>query len=359
MSQKLKPKTRPSDSPLRGWNKKWLTKEVILPIILATISCIGVVFAGIFNSSIFLKFRSPSPTPILPQTSMTSGTLTPKITPFANITGGKIFFIRSNNFYMINAEGLNENLIIKNPEAYISCVSISPDGEMLVFTSNFEGHADIYTIKRDGTNLRNLTKSGGFEEVCGAWSPDQKHILFYRQYSISSDILIIDVDGKNETNITDIFSSSENNLNTIAETPWSPDGTKFVFQSDRDGDFDIYIYDLNTKQTTKVTDTPTDEYKAAWSPNGDKITYTKVMKKQDYDIFMLDVSTSPLPSIGVNITNNPAYDTDSAWSPDGNQLAFISDRAGNAEIYIMDIDGNNILKLTNTPDSERRPRWIR
>jgi TolB protein len=354
MPQKLKSNTGSSTSPLRGWNKKWLTKEVILPIILAIISCVGAVFAGIFNSSLFLKFSSPPPTPILPLTS-----LVPKITPFANSSGGKIFFIRNNNFYMITTEGLNESLIVKNPEAYISCASISPDGEMLLFTSNFEGHADIYTMNRDGTNLKNVTNSSGYEEVCGAWSPDQKHILFYRQYSISSDILTIDVDGKNEINITDIFSSTEGNLNTIAETPWSPDGTKFVFQSDRDGDFDIYIYDLTAKQTTKVTDTSTDEYKAAWSPRGDKITYTKIIKGQDYDIFILDLSTSTLPAVGVNITNNPAYDTDATWSPDGNQLAFVSNRAGNAEIYIMDIDGNNIFKVTNTPDNERRPRWIR
>ena len=57
------------------------------------------------------------------------------------------------------------------------------------------------------------------------------------------------------------------------------------------------------------------------------------------------------------LTNNTAYDGSATWSPDGNQIAFVSDRDGNAEIYIMNADGSNQTRLTNNPADESSPAW--
>ncbi len=331
--------------------QKKSTRKIPIPITVALIGVFGAILTAILGGPLIEK--------IISDRSTTINTSQPQITPFANRSGDKIFFLRNNNYYMIGADGENQELIVKNPEAYISCPSVSPDGEMLLFTSDIEGHTDIYIINRDGTDLRNVTNSIGFDEVCGAWSPDQKHILFYRQYSISSDILLIDVDGKNETNITDVFKAGEGIMNTISESPWSPDATKFVFQSDRDKDFNIYMYDFTTQKTVKVTNTSTDEYKASWSPDGNKVLFTGVVQGKDYDIFLIDLTRTTLPSLGVNLTNNPAHDTDAAWSPDGTKIVFISDRNGNQEVYFMDVNGANVMKLTNTLENEQRPRWIK
>jgi TolB protein len=58
-----------------------------------------------------------------------------------------------------------------------------------------------------------------------------------------------------------------------------------------------------------------------------------------------------------NLTNHPAEDYSPAWSPDGRQLAFVSDRSGTAQIYVMDADGNDIRQLTNLEQNARRPVW--
>ncbi len=66
------------------------------------------------------------------------------------------------------------------------------------------------------------------------------------------------------------------------------------------------------------------------------------------------------------LTNNPAKDWDPSWSPDGKQIAFVSDRDEHPhfvpgrfsyEIYVMDADGGNPRRLTNNPANDRGPAW--
>lgn len=68
-------------------------------------------------------------------------------------------------------------------------------------------------------------------------------------------------------------------------------------------------------------------------------------------------SSSPDPSAPVNLSNHFRNDWDPAWSPDGSQIAFVSERDGNAEIYVMDADGGNPTRLTNNNAHDESPIW--
>ena len=57
------------------------------------------------------------------------------------------------------------------------------------------------------------------------------------------------------------------------------------------------------------------------------------------------------------LTNNPLEDRDPSWSPDGKQIAFSSRRDGNFEIYVMDANGGNQRNLTNHPNGDLAPAW--
>ncbi len=57
------------------------------------------------------------------------------------------------------------------------------------------------------------------------------------------------------------------------------------------------------------------------------------------------------------LTNNRANDRDPAWSPDGMRIAFYSDRDGNADIYVMGADGGGLRNLTNHPANDYHPTW--
>ncbi|MCH8294258.1 PD40 domain-containing protein [Candidatus Poribacteria bacterium] len=62
-----------------------------------------------------------------------------------------------------------------------------------------------------------------------------------------------------------------------------------------------------------------------------------------------------------NLTNHPAQDGTAwlgpAWSPDGEKIAFVSKRDGNYETYVMDADGKNPRNLTNHPALDGQPAW--
>lgn len=68
----------------------------------------------------------------------------------------------------------------------------------------------------------------------------------------------------------------------------------------------------------------------------------------NWDIFLRDDTRN----LDVALTRDPANDRYPAWSPDGSQLAFHSDRAGYWDIYVMDVDGGNLRKLTTHNPAE-------
>lgn len=71
------------------------------------------------------------------------------------------------------------------------------------------------------------------------------------------------------------------------------------------------------------------------------------------EVYMMDADGSNL----INLTNHPGYDGLPAWSPDGTRIAFTSERDGPANIYVMDPDGAGVVRLTDEGGNNAVPAW--
>ncbi len=142
----------------------------------------------------------------------------------------------------------------------------------------------------------------------------------------------------------------------------SPDGSKFVFISNRDDLFDVFIADAKTgeiidKIVKGNTSSNFEELQVltpglCWSPDGRKIAIS--VKAGDKDaIFVIDVKSGDQRKITTNF-NSIHYVN---WSPDKNKLAFVGSSSKQSNIYIYNLNTNKIETITNDVFSDFNPTW--
>jgi Tol biopolymer transport system component len=73
----------------------------------------------------------------------------------------------------------------------------------------------------------------------------------------------------------------------------------------------------------------------------------------DWEIYVMNPDGSNV----VQLTNNTAWDRNPSWSPDGSRIAFASNRDGDVEIYVMNPGGSNVTQLTNSSAWDGNPSW--
>ena len=126
---------------------------------------------------------------------------------------------------------------------------------------------------------------------------------------------------------------------------------RIAFTSDRDGNEEIYV--VNTAPLeggtggtglTNLTNNPDFDGFPACSPDGCLIAFLSE-RDGNGEIYVMNADGSGQ----TRLTDNPAIDSEPAWSPDGKRIAFTSDRDGNSEIYVMSADGSGQTNLSNNP----------
>jgi TolB protein len=225
---------------------------------------------------------------------------------------------------------------------------------------------DIYVINADGSGLRRLT-----DGMDPAWSPDGKKVAFAR-WRDPRGIYVIDEDGSNETLL---FGWKQ------AKAPaWSPDGSHIVFTRQyggREEDIEKSFWGFHWTipahpwwklGLVRVEDHYFSEllcydhsFSPTWAPDSKVIAYDS-----DYGLHL----TATDGSIGaqtygrhINALSTDVRDTSPAWSPDGTKVAFMFSQHDHWEIYIMNADGSNRVRLTKEepfiprPPNNVSPAW--
>jgi len=224
------------------------------------------------------------------------------------------------------------------------------DGKIAFWTER-DGNGEIYLMGADGRNQINLTNNDA-SETYPAWSPDGSKIVFIStrnsNYEITGtydyEIYVMTADGSNQIRLTD-------NDKREGYLAWSQDGSKIAFVSDWDGikdwpGLEICVMDADGSNVIRLTNNDSRDDLPAWSPDGSKIAFASD-RDGDREIFVMDADGGNV----IRLTDDDSLDFSPAWSPDGNKIAFASDRNGDrnghASICVMNVDGSNVICLPN------------
>ena len=264
------------------------------------------------------------------------------------------------------------------------------DGERIKGPTASRDIQNIYIADYDGANQKRITATKSLD-ITPAWSPDTKAMAYTSYRSGFPDIIVADLTGRR-----DMLKPAQGTPEKQNYLPaWSPDGSKLAFMSNRDGNPEIYVVNRDGSGMRRLTNHPENDVTPTWAPSGNQIAFTsnrtgrpqiwimnadgsgqqKITNESwcdrptwspapfneiayasqaggGYDIRVFDFATSSTRSItdGIGSNESPAF------SPNGRHIAFVSTRAGKAQIFTIARDGKDRRQIT-TQGENRYPNW--
>lgn len=259
-----------------------------------------------------------------------------KITQNQNI--GQTTGVTGYRFAFIKPEGSTREVYMHNPDGTIAKVttsnainsysSLAPDGSKIAFERKDGNVSNIYVININGTGEKKLAI--GHQPT---WSIDSKTVLFYnKSEKIASNVLYsINADGTGQKEMT----ATSDNYNMAR---YSPDGSKIAISKESLEGWGIYTVgpDLSGRKTLSAN--PKQEGEPVWSSDGSKVAFVS-QRDGNSEIYIVDLNKNVL-----RLTNNPLPDMAPSFTADG-KIIFTREEMGSINLYIIDNDGKNEKQL--------------
>lgn len=236
--------------------------------------------------------------------------------------------------------------------------SVSPDGRYMVVISEKDLFSfDLYLADaRTGEVIRTLANAASdahmdalrFIDSSGSWSPDGSTVAFVTFARGRNDIVLVDAErGGVERRLR-----LPDEIGEVTGPTFSPDGRHLVFSGQVGGLTDLYLFDLETDEVTRLTNDRHAQFQPTFAPDGQTIAFvTDMGPETDFDLLtysrmrvalyrMEDGSIEVLDLFGNVRHSNPQF------SPDGQSLYFLSDPDGFSDIYRVELASGDIARLT-------------
>jgi TolB protein len=210
-------------------------------------------------------------------------------------------------------------------------------------TAKQQGDGRLYSLvvsDQDGFNEGTIMESAD-PIMSPAWSPDSRQLAYVSFENNQSSIWVQTLRSGNRFKV-----SARPGVNGAPS--FSPDGRKLVITlGGVDGNLDIYVLDINSRRTTRLTTHRAIDTEGTWSPDGEYI-YFNSDRSGGPQIYRIR-ATGGSPE---RVTFEGSYNARPRLSPDGSKLAMVHNDRGNFRIAVMDLERKDLLVLSTGRQDE-------
>jgi len=255
---------------------------------------------------------------------------------YPDIQGNIIVFASGGDLWKVSAEGGTATRLTFSDgrETY---PEISPDGNLVAFTGEYDGNADVYVMNINGGDITRLTFHPGMDEVIG-WNSTKNKILFASGRNSPSRYVKMYLISPDGTGLEEMI------MYDAARGSFSPDGSRIAYNKDSQDNAtwkrykggraqEIYIYDLKTDIETNISNYDGSDRMPMWI--GDKI-YFSSDRDRVLNIWSYDTGSGKIEQV----TRHSEFDI---RHPDygGNRIVY--ELGG--DIWMLDLASNKPAKI--------------
>ncbi len=239
--------------------------------------------------------------------------------------------------------------------------TFSPDGTQIAFASFRADNGEIYMMDLNGRIRQRVTYTTDFNDSSPTFLKTPNYLFYSSEPKSSREVKVV-IQSSGSTpiyagfNLTHIHSKITRQVLAVsfgARVPrTSPAGNQVVYESNADGNLELYLLDLDGVDLSRftpadvapkrITFNETDDGSPTFFPDGKWIMFVS-SRNEVNQLYTIDID-------GQNEThfNSSRYDCyNPTVSPDGQTIAYVSARDGDWEIYLIDADGKNERRVTN------------
>lgn len=219
---------------------------------------------------------------------------------------------------------------------------LSPDGTMVAWFAAPAGQFELYVMGSDGSNPHSVSDGPVVADRAQLrWSPDSSRLLFVTTRDGNNEIYAVAFNGTGLVNLS--------NNSAFEDAPdWSPDASKVVFRANRNPPYaDIYVMSSDGSGQAPLTTSTSSYLLPRWSPFGTYIAHTRPNGTTQQELWTMTPSGGSPHDLGVGDVQH--YE----WSPNGGRIAF--DTA--PDVYTISGTGTGLNNVTNAAGISSRPHW--